>query len=84
METLVKQDNGTLVDNLCRKLLFSILRSMDDGYVKVYDQKGEFEFGNPSAELQVTFEVHDHSAYSRVVTGGTIGAAESYVGSLEL
>ena len=59
METLVKQESGSLIDNLCRKLLFSILQTMDDGYIKVYDQKGEFEFGNPNAELQVTFEV-DH------------------------
>lgn len=79
METLVKQDNGSLIDNLCRKLLFSILQTMDDGYIKVYDQKGEFEFGNPEAELRAIFEVHDHRTYSRVVTGGTIGAAESYV-----
>lgn len=79
MESLLKQDNSSLIDNLCRKLLFSILQTMDDGYVRVFDQKGEFEFGNPSAELQVTFEVHDHRAYSRVVTGGTIGAAESFV-----
>ena len=79
METLAKPDSNSLVDNLSRKLLFSILRVMDDGYVVVNDQKGEFEFGNPESDLHVEFNVHDHRAYSRVVLGGTIGAAESYV-----
>lgn len=37
-------------------------------------------FGNPAAaELQAVITVHDPAFYTSIVTGGTIGAAESYL-----
>jgi cyclopropane-fatty-acyl-phospholipid synthase len=69
------------IDKMCRPLLFSRLRKITIGQVKIVDQLGEQLFGNPdqSGELSVEIKVDDQRFYSDIAFGGTVAAGEAYM-----
>ncbi|MGB2105632.1 MAG: class I SAM-dependent methyltransferase [Porticoccaceae bacterium] len=69
------------IDKMCRPLLFSRLRKISIGQVKIVDQLGEQLFGNPdqSGELSVEIKVDDQRFYSDIAFGGTVAAGEAYM-----
>ena len=69
------------IDKICRPLLFSRLRKISIGQVKIVDQLGEQLFGNPdqSGELSVEIKVDDQRFYSDIAFGGTVAAGEAYM-----
>ena len=75
---------GSKSENLTRttipeRVLFSALARMHRGelIIRYGDQEHRFGPGGVDA-LRAEIHVHDRSLFSRLLTGGTIGAAESY------
>jgi cyclopropane-fatty-acyl-phospholipid synthase len=66
---------------MCRPLLFSRLRKIECGQVKIIDHCGEQLFGNTeqSSELTVEINVKDQRFYSDIALGGTVAAGEAYM-----
>jgi cyclopropane-fatty-acyl-phospholipid synthase len=69
------------IDKMCRPLLFSRLRKIECGQVKIIDHCGEQLFGNTeqSSELTVEINVKDQRFYSDIAFGGTVAAGEAYM-----
>ena len=69
------------IDKMCRPLLFSRLRKIEFGQVKIIDHCGEQLFGNTeeSSELTVEINVKDQRFYSDIALGGTVAAGEAYM-----
>lgn len=69
------------IDKICRPLLFSRLRMIEFGQVKIIDHCGEQLFGNTeeSSELTVEISVKDQRFYSDIALGGTVAAGEAYM-----
>lgn len=69
------------IDKICRPLLFSRLRKIEFGQVKIIDHCGEQLFGNTeeSSELTVEISVKDQRFYSDIALGGTVAAGEAYM-----
>jgi cyclopropane-fatty-acyl-phospholipid synthase len=69
------------IDKICRPLLFSRLRKIEFGQVKIIDHCGEQLFGNTeqSSELTVEINVKDQRFYSDIALGGTVAAGEAYM-----
>lgn len=69
------------IDKICRPLLFSRLRKIEFGQVKIIDHCGEQLFGNieESSELTVEISVKDQRFYSDIALGGTVAAGEAYM-----
>jgi cyclopropane-fatty-acyl-phospholipid synthase len=69
------------IDKMCRPLLFSRLRKIECGQVKIIDHCGEQLFGNTeqSSELTVEINVKDQRFYSDIALGGTVAAGEAYM-----
>ena len=69
------------IDKMCRPLLFSRLRKIECGQVKIIDHCGEQLFGNTeeSSELTVEISVKDQRFYSDIALGGTVAAGEAYM-----
>jgi cyclopropane-fatty-acyl-phospholipid synthase len=69
------------IDKICRPLLFSRLRKIEFGQVKIIDHCGEQLFGNTeeSSELTVDISVKDQRFYSDIALGGTVAAGEAYM-----
>ena len=68
-------------DKLCRTLLFSRLRKIEVGQVKIIDDNGEQVFGaaEGSSELYVELKIEDPRFYSDIAFGGTVAAGEAYM-----
>jgi cyclopropane-fatty-acyl-phospholipid synthase len=69
------------IDKICRPLLFSRLRKIEFGQVKIIDHCGEQLFGSTeqSSELTVEINVKDQRFYSDIALGGTVAAGEAYM-----
>jgi cyclopropane-fatty-acyl-phospholipid synthase len=69
------------IDKICRPLLFSRLRKIEFGQVKIIDHCGVQLFGNTeqSSELTVEINVKDQRFYSDIALGGTVAAGEAYM-----
>lgn len=74
---------NTLEKNtLNKKLIFSLLNRLTDGHIQLIENNNRVCFGNASASLTAIITIHDQKAYSRILWGGSIGAAEAYVEGL--
>lgn len=66
------------VDRLCRSLVSKSLAGMTRGTLTLNDAAGATRFGERD-ELSPTVDVHRGRFYRRIIAGGSIGAAESYI-----
>ena len=65
--------------SLSKKVVFSLLKKLTDGHIRLIENGQEISFGNRDANIKATVTVHDQKAYSRILWGGSIGAGEAYV-----
>lgn len=66
------------LDRWSRELVFSQLRRLREGRITVTDPAGSHRFGG-NGGLQASVSVEDPGFYRRVISGGSLGAAESYM-----
>lgn len=63
-----------------RRVLFALLSHIQGAGLRIVDPHlGEQLFGDPQADLQAKVQVKHTRAYRRVLLGGSIAAAESYM-----
>tara|TARA_B110000503_G_scaffold64175_1_gene101228 strand:- start:612 stop:1835 length:1224 start_codon:yes stop_codon:yes gene_type:complete len=65
-----------------KRIVFSLLKKLVDGHIRLIEGDHEIEFGHSDASIQATITIHDQKAYSRILWGGSIGAGEAYVEGL--
>lgn len=65
----------------CRERVLARLRSLRTGRLVLRDPWGNYEFGEPLTPDALTayITIHDATFYQRVVWGGDVGAAESWM-----
>jgi cyclopropane-fatty-acyl-phospholipid synthase len=61
------------------RVFFRLLSSLKYGCLTVEYRQRRQVFGSPTADLQTTLLIHSNRFFHRVLVGGTIGAAESYM-----
>ncbi|MDN3640971.1 cyclopropane-fatty-acyl-phospholipid synthase family protein [Simiduia curdlanivorans] len=63
-----------------RNLLFSVLKKLRHGSLELHEAGEVFHFGESTSQgVKAKIAVHDAGFYGAVITGGTIGAGESYM-----
>ena len=66
--------------NLSDKIVFSILKDIDRGYLEIIDYYGKiFRFGNRDDSLKTNLRIKKPSFTLNLIRGGSIGFAESYM-----
>jgi len=75
------QASAAPVAGLARKILFRLLSTLENGQVCVYDGDIRRCFGHAALDVPLAAEVRirDRRAYTAIVFGGSIGAAEAYM-----
>jgi cyclopropane-fatty-acyl-phospholipid synthase len=68
-----------LFDSLSRKLTFSLFNQIQQAGLLITDGDEQYFFGDEKAPLQAKVQVINTKFYRRLLTGGSIGVAESYV-----
>ena len=68
-------------DKRCRDLVFSVLKKLDYGVLKIVEGHQTIYFPNENSAHQITgsIVIKDTSVYRDFVKGGSIGAAESFI-----
>ena len=71
-------------DHFARKAVFSLLKKLTHGRITIIEDNQTFAFGKASrsASIQAEIRVQHFQFYSRVLIGGSIGAAEAYMDGL--
>ena len=66
---------------LARNLVHRQLDSLHSGCLQIEEDGKVFNFGQPEGEAQLVARlvIHDVSCYGEIMTGGSIGAAESFM-----
>ncbi|MCS3430310.1 cyclopropane-fatty-acyl-phospholipid synthase family protein [Klebsiella sp. BIGb0407] len=64
---------------VARRLLFRLLNDIRGSAVTVYEGEQTFEFGERSAALHADIRILDPVVYWRLLTGGSIAAAETWM-----
>ena len=69
------------LDRLARRALFSLLQKLTHGKLTLIENGRHYSFGSESDQndLRVIITVHHPHLYTRILFGGTIGAAEAYM-----
>ena len=62
---------------LFKMSVFNFLKRISDGQLLIVDGSDERKFG--SNGMRVSLVIHDKRAYSKLLLGGPIGAAEAYM-----
>lgn len=70
--------NASLLDRAARRLVDRPLRDLRHGQLTVVDPSSTRVYGTPG-DLAATIHVTDPALYQRLLTGGTLAAARSYV-----
>ena len=80
MNALEIKRKGGLVHigaSLCKLPILNLLKRINDGQVVLSDGKDVRKFGGDG--ISVSLKVNDKRAYSKILLGGPIGAAEAYM-----
>lgn len=64
---------------VARRLLFRLLNDIRGSAITVYEGEQSFHFGEPSAAMQADIRIFDPVVYWRLLTGGSLGAAETWM-----
>ena len=69
------------LDHIARKAVLSLLNKIKHGRITIIEDNQRFAFGQKShtSSLQADITVHHSQFYSRILFGGSIGAAEAYM-----
>ena len=72
------------LDQIARKALLSLLSKLKHGRITLTEDNQRYPFGEESfaASLKANISVHHSRFYSRILFGGSIGAAEAYMEGL--
>jgi cyclopropane-fatty-acyl-phospholipid synthase len=72
------------LDYIARKAVFSLLNKLKHGRMTIIEGDQRTPFGEklPTSSLQADVTVHHVKFYSRILFGGSIGAAEAYMEGL--
>ncbi len=68
-----------LIDRAFRRIVFSSLRDLRGGQLRVIDHDGEYVFGDRETTLAATMTVLDANFYRRAAFGGSVAVGESYM-----
>jgi cyclopropane-fatty-acyl-phospholipid synthase len=68
----------TFLQNRARALLHRVLTKLRHGQVTLIDEAGRHSFGSDPA-LHCTITIKDPRAYISILSGGSVGAGESYI-----
>ncbi len=78
-KTLELNDSQIFADTWARKLVLSRLRGLQEGQLRV-NEGGEIQYyGSAQPLLKADIKVYHPDMYRKVVLGGVLGAAESYM-----
>ncbi|OOF10901.1 MULTISPECIES: SAM-dependent methyltransferase [unclassified Salinivibrio] len=80
--TDVSQTQRTLTrkEHYAKQLVYTLLAHVKDACISLVDEQGQtLQCGDPQASLHASVLVHDPRFYTRMLTGGSIAAAEAYV-----
>lgn len=64
---------------VARRILFRLLSDIRGSAITVYEGEQAFQFGEPSAVLHAEIRILDPVVYWRLLTGGSIAAAETWM-----
>lgn len=80
---LSRHKEGT-VDRMARRALFNLLQKLAHGKLTLVEGRQRHSFGAESdqSDLQAVVTVHHPHLYTRILFGGSIGAAEAYMEGL--
>ena len=72
------------LDHFARKAVLSLLKKLKHGRITLIEDNHRYPFGDEShtAALQAFVTVYHSQFYSRILFGGSIGAAEAYMEGL--
>lgn len=65
--------------NIAKRAVFRQLASLHTGRLVIVDDGVQHTFGDVNSTLYAELEIVDPSCYTDIMTGGSIGAAESYM-----
>ena len=77
-----KNTTKSIWHEFLRIKLYTGLSKLEYGSLTIIDTHGSKTFGSDSAKLSCTLTIHNHSAYSNMVLGGSNGSAEAYLQGL--
>lgn len=69
----------TWLDKVSRRFVLNFIGQLQHGFIRISEGEHRLEFGDAHADLQVQIHVVDPSFYRKMVSSGSIGAAEGYV-----
>ena len=70
----------SLADTAARRLVLSRLRGLEEGALTLAEGSGQSRFGEAAADaLSARITVHRPRLWRRLLTSGTLGAAEAYI-----
>ena len=66
---------------LAKRLVFKLFNQLRHGELVIQDGDTTYRFGGGDVSIapSATVVIHEQRAYSRILTGGTMGAAEAYI-----
>ncbi|MEE2025194.1 MULTISPECIES: cyclopropane-fatty-acyl-phospholipid synthase family protein [Alkalimonas] len=67
------------LDKLSRRVVLNFIARLQHGFIRITEGSQLLEFGDKSADLHVTIRVQDPAFYRKMLSSGSIGAAEGYV-----
>ena len=72
------------LDHIARKAVLSLLTKLKHGRITLIEDNQPYSFGEESStvSLKANISVHHSQYYSRILFGGSIGAAEAYMEGL--
>ena len=79
MESIITNQQSGIIEQLSRKLIFTLFKGLQDCGITVEEGSQSYFFGDRDAALQAVVKVNDSRLYSRVLSGGSVGYAEAYV-----
>ena len=65
--------------SLARNIVYSQLKNLHSGCLKIHESGQVRTFGSPADALVGEMHIHDPQAFSSILTGGSIGAAEAFM-----
>ena len=81
-ESALSLPEAGLRDRLARSFLFRLLGGLQQACLVLQEGDDQFRFGDTAATLQAHVVVRDPALYGRLLQGGSIAAAESYVAGM--
>ncbi|MBD2859200.1 class I SAM-dependent methyltransferase [Spongiibacter sp. KMU-158] len=79
MEASISLSELSWLQRLARAQVFKVLSQVEGGGLTLKEQGQEFFFGDSNSDLQADIRVNKPEFYTRILFGGSIAAAESWV-----